>query len=671
MLTRPTLRPTAFLVLPLALILSSCGLWDSVTAYFNTYYNAQRVYEEAEDELWAQKDLLTLGRGNYLTKFATPNRAKFTQVIEKCSKLLQYYPDSRLVDDALFMIGMSSYYQGDYQQANRKFRELIEQFPDGNYVPRGTMMLAYTQFQLMKPDSASAIALRLYEAATEDGDDAMIGQSAMLLGEIERERENRPKAVEFFTRAGETCEDPEMRSTANMIAGQIAEEIPDYAAAESAYLAASKSSRIYAGEFKGLLGVARMRARQGDYQGALERLDELRDNMNYREFFGDVSYEVGNVHRMSGDIEGAVFEYKYVDTAFARTESAAKACYELGLLYETKLNNLDSARVAYTRGKSYTTVGTVGPILARKAEILGLYTRYRNDLVRLDSVRGAMLAKRDSVIALRDSVEKLARANPEKPDSALLNAVKILVPPNVDSIATLTANTRIELATLFYVGLGMPDSAEYWYRKFLRDSPLHPAVPRALFTLAQMAGEDSTRAPADSLYQELIRRFPETDFADEARKVLGLPPVARSRGEVETEYGAASDMIQAGKYPEAVAALRNITTNFPTSPLAPRAQYAIGWLYENALVTPDSAIANYQLLVSKYPTSSFVALVQPKLVAVQAARSGVKADSVKTSQAVPDSLTTQKRVLDEPASGRARRLRQEQPQKPAREPERD
>jgi len=63
--------------------------------------------------------------------------------------------------------------------------------------------------------------------------------------------------------------------------------------------------------------------------------------------------------------------------------------------------------------------------------------------------------------------------------------------------------------------------------------------------------------------------------------------------------------------------------------------------------------------------------VQPKLVAVQAARSGVKADSVKTSQAVPDSLATQKRMLDEPASGRARRLRQEQPQKPAREPERD
>ncbi len=102
-----------------------------MTSYFNTYYNAQRLYGEAEDEVWSLPDLQKMGRNYYLAQFniSQTTRGKFTQVVEKCSKLLQYHPNSSFVDDALIMIGMSYFYEGENLQAERKFRELIDGYP--------------------------------------------------------------------------------------------------------------------------------------------------------------------------------------------------------------------------------------------------------------------------------------------------------------------------------------------------------------------------------------------------------------------------------------------------------------------------------------------------------------------------------------------------------------
>jgi TolA-binding protein len=661
-LTRPTIRLSSILFL-FALFLSSCGIWDSMTAYFNTFYNARRVYEEAEDELWTQRDVQQFGRNYFLATFTNPNKTKFTQVIEKCSKLLQYHGESGLVNDALYLIGMSSFYQGDFQQADRKFRELLERNPGGKLAARGGVMLAYTQYRLVNRDTAATIAGQLYDAASQEGDDAIVGQCALLRGQIDKDRESLAKARDYFLKAGETCDNAELRTTAYLTAAQLAEGLPDYAGAESAYRSAEKATRSYVGEYRSQLGVARMRALQGDYVTALEQLKALFDNQNYKEFAGETVYEMGNVRRLSGDIPQALVEYSYVDTAFARTEVAAKAAYEIGLLYETQLQNLDSARVAYTRGKNHSSTGAMAPILARKAEVFGSYIQYRNELNRLDSLRSAWVRKRDTVAAMKDSLEKAAvTANPQKPDSALAAAAKALTLPNIDSLDQRIANTRVDLAILFYTGMNRPDSAAYWYHRFLQASPNHPAVPRALYTLAEIARQDSTKKSgnADSLYREIVTRFPSSDFADEARKTLGLPEVKRSKGEAEEQYSEAADLIKSGNYAEAVRALRKITTSFPSSPMAPRAQYAIGWLYENQINSPDSAIANYELLVSKFPGSSYVPLVQPKLMEVQNARTAAKVDSTKTSPKLPK---------DEDLPGRGRRAGQPQPPKEEREHE--
>ncbi len=88
-------------------------------AYFNTFYNAQSYYRQGlklvtDDTLKVDSEL-------------------FDKAIEKCAAVIVKYPDSRYVDDAIFMMGASYYYKGDYVRALEKLEFLTTNFPGSKF----------------------------------------------------------------------------------------------------------------------------------------------------------------------------------------------------------------------------------------------------------------------------------------------------------------------------------------------------------------------------------------------------------------------------------------------------------------------------------------------------------------------------------------------------------
>jgi len=84
-------------------------------AYFNTFYNAQSYYQQGRklvtnDTLKVDSDL-------------------FDKAIEKSVSVIVKYPGSQWVDDALFIMGASYYYKGDYSRALEKLDVLIANYP--------------------------------------------------------------------------------------------------------------------------------------------------------------------------------------------------------------------------------------------------------------------------------------------------------------------------------------------------------------------------------------------------------------------------------------------------------------------------------------------------------------------------------------------------------------
>ena len=173
---RPFLVISAFLAL--TVVMPGCGIGSFIGAYFNTYYNAERPFKEAVDEVMSQRENKSADKTFGFTFVVQQStKAKFTSVVEKCSKLLQYHSESNLVDDALLMIGKSYYYQNDYQQAERKFKELLEQFPNSSLSFECELLLGYCYYMMNDKPKSSGVAKVLLDNANKDGDDTYAASS--------------------------------------------------------------------------------------------------------------------------------------------------------------------------------------------------------------------------------------------------------------------------------------------------------------------------------------------------------------------------------------------------------------------------------------------------------------------------------------------------------------
>ena len=132
----------------LLLIVSGCSVWDNFTTYFNLYYNTATLFEDAENDILSQKRDLFSNEPLIVSGNA---KASLVKVIEKSSKLLQFYSNSSYVDEALTMLGKSFYYQSNYQKSKREFEELLATNPDDEIVTEANLWIAKCLFELFLP----------------------------------------------------------------------------------------------------------------------------------------------------------------------------------------------------------------------------------------------------------------------------------------------------------------------------------------------------------------------------------------------------------------------------------------------------------------------------------------------------------------------------------------
>jgi TolA-binding protein len=119
-------------------------------AYFNTFYNAKSEFKKAEQER-AQ----SLGSGGL---------DSYQRCIDKCQLLLRYYPKSKYVDDALYLIGLSRLYRGEYVQARASLEELVQRFPKSEYVERAYYNMGIAA---LHQDDAAGAATAFGQLASE------------------------------------------------------------------------------------------------------------------------------------------------------------------------------------------------------------------------------------------------------------------------------------------------------------------------------------------------------------------------------------------------------------------------------------------------------------------------------------------------------------------------
>jgi len=697
--------------------------YENSISYFNGYYNAKWLFDEAEDEI--RSDALTK-RGqvsSMATAYQIPASAKekLLKVIDKCSNILAFHATSTLVDDALMLIGKSFYYQAEYLKAERKFSELLAQYPNSPLVLETQIWYARTEEKLNKIETGIRMCDSTITAAKASGNGKIETQAHHILGRLYLQEKQTDKAVAEYEREIALSNDDNEKVEVQMNLGSIYFSGGQYEKAAEAYLQVGDfTSDIYSNYYSKMQAAIAYREIK-EYEKGLTLVDAMIENFRYKAYLPDLLFERANNYAASGKKNEAIDEYIYIDTAYAKSEYALRSAYQLGVLYEKEIGDyrlalkyyteVDSAReskfvadgrlkfaaltryfgarkklqmadsllfvITDTTKKSIsdtlttilsdTTKNTGAQVFSQlnlsiadslrsasdstKPKIKSVVSRQKN--IRVDSLKmlRVVLDSTQRIMAqdssLRTQIGADSLAMLKVVADSIQRKIILLSSQLVDSLNVIKSIAAQDMGDIFYSEVVVPDSAFYWYEKSLALDYSPIRSPRILYILAELSRMNTGKKyhTPEEYYTRLDHDFPESIYAEEARRFLGKESSVKRTDSAAISYEHAEKQIETKQYNNAIKAFRNIAQSYPKSPLAAKSEYAIGWIFENHLELPESALVQYKYVVKNYDGTKYAIAAANRSTGI-AQSDNVTRDAAKINDAKTDTSKIHRAAID-------------------------
>ena len=311
--------------------------------YFNTYYNAQRYFRQAEK---ARKEIERQqperkGREESRSRSYRPQQRSrggkdpnqlYDQAARKASKVLEKHRDSDLVDDAMFLLGRAFYWQGHYRDAARSFRDLETNFPESEYFTRSR----YWRGLCLEGQGAYAEARSIYRALFSAGDADIAALAGMRLGEMAFEQEEYASAIQEYRSTLEGFPKAANRAELWLRLGEAAVALEDsslFAAAAEAFSEVLRESPGKRVEYRARLEQGRLFYQMGEVEKAKDTYLRLLREGSFRTFEGQTRLLIGQYYEDQGLPEEALREFTRIRDDFPQTDASAMAVYRTALIY--------------------------------------------------------------------------------------------------------------------------------------------------------------------------------------------------------------------------------------------------------------------------------------------------------------------------------------------------
>ena len=406
----------------------------------------------------------------------TQAKAKFDKAIEKSAMVIKQWPKSRWVDDALFLVGTSYYQEGQYAKAVRHFDQLNLAFPNSGFIPegelyRGLALLADKQYGTAR---VTLDAVRLKYPKFADVAAYNLAKSFIDRKELERGTDSLAAFLQRFPKS-------RFRRPAAKLLADAAFTLKRYPEAENAYAFYARLSENPKQRALAKLKIAACRYEQGKHQEAVVQATDVLGR--YPELDDEANLLLGKALTETGRQMEALAVWVKVK---GMGEYGAEAAFRIGKHHEEGAE-FDKARAYYDTAR----------------------TR------RVDSDYGVLAVKR---LALLDALS--ARTTGKKTGG--------------DSLTP--AEAMFLVAEVNNLNLGDFDKAMDLYQKVYDSFPSTDWAAKALFAKAWLArNAKSDTAGAEPILRRVIAEYPETEYADESRRWLGLPVPKREKKKPEVK----------------------------------------------------------------------------------------------------------------------------------------
>lgn len=633
-------------------LLPGCGIWEDFTTYFNLYYNTKDKFEEAEAAIKLQR--------KNLFEFEEPAVSGnvpqlLNQVIEKCSKILQFHSKSSYVDNALLMLGKSFYYQRNYQKAIRKFQELAVTDPESNLILENDLWIAKTQMRLKDFKSALPLLNDVREKSIDGGEsnitkEAYVEEIVHLINQ-----EQYSSAITLMKEFLEVSRDDEVNAEVVYELARLYIKMDDIENAISSYQKVFDYSPSFDIEFKAKVELASTLREAGRDEESLALLEEMRNENKHSDSYDKIDVETGITLYSLGRVEESVDLLAKVDTTYAASPNSGIAKFKLGEIFEYHYKNFDSASTYYVKAASSTAPPEYSKPASEKAQLFRKYQTIQKNIFdskkQLSYLENPEEFIQDSIAFYSDTLSTEEQSFQQEPfgenrkegdEKGLVQPPKTQVktqtknPPlrptiSADSLKSIIVKNEFDIANLFFTELNVPDSAFYYYKNIVDSFPDSRFYSSSLYSLGAYYNSVGRQEEADSIFNFIYENYRTENIVNAAALLLKKPLINLNYDPADELYIEAEKKLIEKRYDESVNKFYNIFTTHPKSPIAPKALYAGGWILENELKLLDSAAVFYDSLDVKYPQSQYASRIKPKL-------SFYKQENERKNKVIEDSL---------------------------------
>jgi outer membrane protein OmpA-like peptidoglycan-associated protein/TolA-binding protein len=402
-------------------------------------------------------------------------KAKFDKAIEKSALVIKRWPKSRWVDDALYLVGASYYQEGQYDKAIRHFDQLSLAFPNSGFVPRAELYRGFALLAGKQYGEARVTLDAVKQKYPKFSDEATYNLAKSILDrkEVERGADSMAAFLSRFPKSGFRIQAAKQLADASF-------ELKRYADAEKWYatyagLTDDPKQRALAN-----LEIAACRYEQGKNEEAIAQVSDVLGR--YPDLDDEANLLLGKALSAVGRQAEALAAWAKVKGA---SDLGAEAAFRVGKHYEEG-SDFSKARVYYDTAR----------------------------IRRIDSDYGVLAVKR---LALLDALA--ARTTGKKAGG--------------DSLTP--AEAMFLIAEVNNLNLGEYDKAMDLYQKVYDSFPDTDWAAKALFAKAWiLRNVKNDSVAAEPLLRQEIAEYPQTEYADESRRWLGLPVPKREKKKTET-----------------------------------------------------------------------------------------------------------------------------------------
>ncbi len=583
--TNTSLRQTKFprsgywilhrvLLIGLLFIVGSC-------AYYNTLFNARRSYKEGMEVLRENPNAQRIPQGA---------KRYFKTTIEKCWKLIELYTDkSKYADDALLLIAKSEFHLEKYAPAVLHLNQFLQKYPKSDLVPEARLWLGKALLREKKIDKANEQFLMVINTAKEP---QIRSQASFELGLYAFENERYPEAIKYLQKALKEKLEDQYKALVLYYLGESYFIQKDYKAAIKNFKKAIKFSPTLDIDYKSRLHLGEAYSLTGKYEEAYHIFRKMLTAPRFKDFFSYIKTALGENYERENRLDEAVMTYREVVHSRKPNAGTAKAAFNLGHLYETVYQNIDSAVVYYGKvEKIYSRFDSV-EVARNKTRFLGEFKEIR-DLIKRDE---RLVYRLTHEPAFRDSLYK----------AQYEDSLRKAMSDEEDSLNTLDSLRQAALPT---------DSLKQAFQDSL--------------TKARADTSDSLSAtPADTVSEEDLLSFRKRALEEETpkqnAKKPGIPLPSQGsnakpkklekRKLPEIEFDLMNNryhlaefyLLKEENYDSAAHYYHRFLETYEDSILTPKALYSLIYIYtQPGHENPQLVDSLEKVLIREYPNSVF------------------------------------------------------------------